>query len=267
MGELENKVVVLTGASAGIGRALALEMAARRPRLVLAARDEARLREVEGECRARGAQTLVVRADVARRGDCGGLIERAVATFGGVDVLVNNAGIGMIGRFDAMQDLQVYEDLMRVNYFGCVYLTHAALPHLKKNRGRIVVVASLAGLNGVPTRTGYSASKHAVIGFFDSLRIELIEDGVSVTIACPDFVVSEIHKRAIGPDGKPLGASPMQESRIMSAEECARQIVEGAERRRRMLVMSLRGRVGRFVKLVAPGLIDRIAAKAVREGK
>jgi len=262
-----DKVVVLTGASTGIGRALALELAVQRPRLVLAARDGERLAAVASECRERGAQALVVPTDVAEPDDCRRLVERAVAEWGGIDALLNNAGIGMIARFDELQDLSVYERLIRVNYLSCVHLSWHALPHLKRSRGRLAVVASLAGLTGVPTRSGYSASKHAVIGFFDSLRIELLDSGVSVTIACPDFVVSEIHKRAIGPDGRPLGRSPMQEARIMTAEDCARRIVTGLERRERLLVMSARGRLGRVVRLFAPGLIDRIAAKAVREGR
>jgi short-subunit dehydrogenase len=261
------KAVVVTGASSGIGRALCLELAPRRPRLVLAARDGARLEEVAGQCRELGAEAVVVKADVASEADCRSLVARAAESFGGIDVLVNNAGIGMIARFDELTDLSIYERLIRVNYLGCVYLTHAALPHLKKSRGLVVVVASLAGLTGVPMRTGYAASKHAVIGFFDSLRIELLGSGVGVSVLCPDFVASEIRKRAIGPDGRPLGKSPLQESRIMSAEECARQIARAMERRERMLVMSLRGRLGRLVRLFAPGLIDKVALRAVREGK
>ena len=128
----------------------------------------------------------------------------------------------MMARFDEVHDLSVFESLMRVNYLGCVYLTHHALPHLKASRGQIVAMASLAGLTGVPTRTGYAASKHAVIGFYDSLRIELEGTGVDVTVIAPDFVVSEIHRRSIGPDGRPVGQSPMQESRIMTAEDVRR---------------------------------------------
>ena len=261
------KTVVVTGASSGIGRALCLALAPQRPRLVLAARDEEQLRSVAAACAERGAETLVVRADVSRPEDCKALVERGVERFGGLDVLVNNAGIGMIARFDELRDLAVYERLMRVNYLGCVYLTFHALPHLKRSRGLIVAVASLAGLTGVPTRTGYSASKHAVIGFFDSLRIELGGSGVDVTIVAPDFVVSEIHRRAVGPDGAALGQSPMQEGRIMSTERCAELILGAMQRRQRLLVMSLRGRLGRFVRLFAPGLIDRIARKAVARGR
>ena len=166
-----------------------------------------------------------------------------------------------------MRDLSLFERLMRVNYLGCVYLTYHALRHLKKGRGQIVVVASLAGLTGVPTRTGYAASKHALFGFFDSLRIELRGTGVSVTMIAPDFVVSEIHVRSAGPDGRPLGRSPMQESRIMTAERCAALMIPAMEKRRRLLVMSLRGRLGRFVRLLAPELIDRVAQRAVDRGR
>jgi short-subunit dehydrogenase len=154
---------------------------------------------------------------------------------------------------------------MRLNYLSAVYLTFAALPWLKQSQGRIVAIASVAGLTGVPERSGYAASKHAMIGFFESLRIELAASKVTVTIIAPDFVRSEIHKRALGPDGRALGASPMRQERIMTAEKCARLIVPAIELRRRLLITSLRGRLGRWLKLLAPSLIDRIAARAIRE--
>lgn len=267
MAAFAGKVVVLTGASQGIGHALALALARQRPRLVLAARDATRLAEVASECDALGAESIPVPTDVANFEECRFLIEGAAATFGRIDCLVNNAGIGMIARFDEVQDLEAYERVIRVNYLSCVHLTHHALPHLKKAHGLIVAVASLAGLTGVPTRTAYAASKHAVIGFFDSLRVELIGTGVDVTIVAPDFVVSQIHKRAIGADGKPVGRTPMQEGRIMSTERCAELILAAMEKRQRLAILSLRGKLGRFVRLVAPGLIDRIALKAVREGR
>jgi len=262
-----SKVVVVTGASSGIGKALCLALAPERPRLVLAARDEEQLGRVASACAERGAETLVVRTDVSLEAECRDLVRRAVERFGGLDVLVNNAGIGMIARFDALDDLSVYERLMRVNYLGPVYLTFHALPHLKRSRGLIVAVASLAGLTGVPTRTGYAASKHAVFGFFDSLRVELLGSGVDVTLVAPDFVVSEIHRRAVGPGGTALGESPMQEGRIMTAERCAELVLRAMARRERLLVMSLRGRLGRYVRLFAPGLIDRIALRAVERGR
>jgi short-subunit dehydrogenase len=267
MATYAGKVIVVTGASTGIGRALCLTLAPQRPRLVLAARDEAALGAAAEACRALGAETLVAPTDVSVAEACQRLVERAVERFAGVDVLVNNAGIGMIARFDELADLATYERLMRVNYLGSVYPTYYALPHLKKSKGQIVVMASLAGLTGVPTRTGYAASKHALFGFFDSLRIELRGAGVSVTLVAPYFVRSEIHRRAVGPGGAPLEESPMQEAKIMTAEECAALTVRAMERRKRLLVMSLKGRVGRYVRLFAPALIDRIAERAVRAGR
>ena len=267
MAAYAGKTVIVTGASSGIGRALCLALAPQRPRLVLSGRDEARLEYAAEACRAAGAEALAVRADVTVPAQCQVLVARAVERFGGVDVLVNNAGVGMIALFEEVTDLSVFESQMRVNYLGAVYATWHALPELKRSRGQIVAVASLAGLTGVPYRTGYAASKHAMFGFFDSLRIELRDTGVSVTVVAPDFVLSEIHRRALGPDGKPLGRSPMQEDKIMTAERCAAEIIRAMEKRRRLWVGSLRGRLGRWVRLAAPGLIDRVALKAAREGK
>jgi len=190
------RTIVVTGASQGIGRALCLELSPQRPRLVLAARDAAALETVAGQCRAGGAEVLVVPTDVTDPESCRRLVERAVEEFSALDALVNNAGIGMVGRVDATLDLSVFERLMRVNYLGSVYPTCFALPHLRRSRGQVVAVASLAGLAGVPTRAAYAATKHAQIGFFDSLRVELRGTGVSVTVVAPYFVRSEIPPRS-----------------------------------------------------------------------
>jgi short-subunit dehydrogenase len=261
------KVVVVTGASQGIGKALCLELAAQRPKLVLAARDETALAAVAAECRARGAEALVVPTDVSDEAACRNLVERTVDRYSSVFVLVNNAGIGMLARFEDVTDLSLYDRLMRVNYLGSVYPTFYALPHLKRSRGQIVAVSSLVGLAGVPMRTAYAATKHAQMGFFDSLRIELRDAGVAVTVIAPYFVRSEIRRRSPGPDGRTIEASPVRESEIMSAEECARLIARAMERRQRMLVMSFKGKLGRWLKLFAPALVDRMAAAAVRKGK
>jgi short-subunit dehydrogenase len=182
-------------------------------------------------------------------------------------VLVNNAGMGMLARFADVVDLSLYERLMRVNYLGSVYPTFYALPHLVRSQGQIVAVSSLAGLAGVPMRTAYAASKHAQMGFFDSLRVELRDTGVSVTVIAPYFVRSEIRRRSPGPDGRTVESSPVKEAEIMSAEECARLTVRAMERRQRILVMTLKGKLGRWVKLIAPELVDRMASEAVRKGK
>jgi short-subunit dehydrogenase len=262
--ELRDKVIVITGASSGIGEALALALAPRGVKLVLAGRDGAKLEEVRKECEKRGSRAIAHVADVSVPADCKALIERALGEFDVLDVLVNNAGVTMWARFDALADLAAFEQLMRVNYLGAAHLTWHALPALKKSRGLIVAVASVAGYTGVPERTAYAGSKHALVGFMDSLRIELDGSGVDVTIVAPDFVRTQTHKRAMGPDGKPLGASPMQAARIMTAEECAARIVTAMERRKRLAILSARGRLGRWLKLIAPKLIDRIAARAIR---
>ena len=261
------KTLLITGASEGIGKALALELAAEGANLVLLARNAARLEASVRECRARGAQAEAVAGDVTRREDCERSVARALQRFGGLDALVNNAGVTMWARFDAVHDFSVYERLLAINYLGAVHMTAAALPHLKAARGLIVAIASMAGLTGVPERTGYAASKHAMVGFFESLRIELAGSGVDVCVVAPDFVVTETHKRAMGPDGQPLGESPMQQTKIMTAADCAARIIRGIEKRERLVLMTARGRLGRWLKLVAPSMIDRIAAKAIRDRK
>ena len=257
--------IILTGASEGIGRALALALAARGARVALAARDRERLDSLAQQCRAAGGDALAVPTDVTSQQDLEWLVAETVKSFGGLDAVIHNAGITMWSRFDTLQDLSIFERLMEVNYLAPVRLTALSLPHLKQSRGLIVAVASLAGLTGVPERSAYAGSKHAMVGFFDSLRIELAGSGVDVSVVAPDFVVSEIHKRAIGPDGEPLGASPMMQAKIMSAEACAARIVRGMESRQRLVLMTARGKWGRWLKLLAPSLIDRIAAKAIAQ--
>ncbi|MBB4638891.1 SDR family oxidoreductase [Longimicrobium terrae] len=260
-------VVVITGASDGIGAEMALQLATQGARIVLAARDEAKLQAVAARCRQLGGQTLVVPTDVAVQAQCETLMERAVAEFGRIDTLVNNAGISMWARFDELTTLEPFERMMRVNYMGSVYCTWYALPHLKKSRGRIVGVSSLTGRAGVPTRSGYAATKHAMAGFFDSLRIELADEGVTVTMVYPGFVSTAIRERAMGPDGTALESSPVHEARVMTPEECARIIIAAMAGRRREVVMTARAKVGQWIKLIAPGVVDRIARRAIERGE
>jgi short-subunit dehydrogenase len=262
---MQGKTVVITGASTGIGEELALALAARGTHLVLAARNGEALARVAKRCEERGARALAVPTDVADPEACRHLVERAVEAFGGVDALVNNAGLTMQAHFEEVKDLGLFERLMRVNYLGSVYCTHFALPHLKARRGLLVAVSSLTGKTGVPTRTGYAASKHAMQGFFDSLRIELLGTGVDVLVVSPGFVATGIRERALGADGKPGGRSARNEEKgTMDVGTCVGLILRAMERREREVVMTTRAKVGLFLKLVAPGLVDRIAAKAIR---
>jgi short-subunit dehydrogenase len=257
--------LVITGASDGIGAELARQLAGDRVQLVLAARTMARLEQVAAQCRARGAQAHAVRCDVGVEADCRELIEQAVARFGGIDVLVNNAGVSGHARFEEVTDFAWYETMMRVNHFGSVWCTRYALPHLKARRGLVVAVCSLAGKHGIPGRTAYSPSKFAQAGFFEALRIELYGTGVDVTIAYPGVVATNIRVHGYGPDGKPAGKSGLDETHAMPVEECARLIVRAIERRPRELIMGARGRIGLWLKLIAPRFVDRMALRALRK--
>ena len=261
------KVVIITGASSGIGRELALMLAEQGAWLALAARNAGKLEEVAAQCRQRGGKAVVVPTDVTEQSRCRNLIEHTVAEYSRIDVLINNAGISMWARFDEIPDLALIEQIMRVNYFGSVYCTHYALPFLKETQGRIIGISSLTGKTGVPTRSGYAASKHAMAGFFDTLRIELADEGVSVTMIYPGFVATEVRQRAFAKDGEPLGISPVREDEVMTVETCARLIVQAAAQRKRELVMTLRGKLGMWLKLISPGLVDRMARKAIEKGR
>jgi len=254
-----DRVLVITGASDGIGAELARRLAAERPRLVLAARSAERLNAVAAQCRAAGAQALAVPTDVTESAQCEALIERAVAEYGQLDFLVNNAGVSMHAWFEDTTDFSTYERLLRVNFLSCVVLTRFALPHLKKTRGLIVGVSSLAGKTGVPARTAYCASKFAMSGFFEALRIELAGTGVDVTMVFPGVVATEIRRRGLDATGREAGVSGLAEQGAMSVGECAGQIVDAMRARRRELVMTAIARIGMWLKLIAPGRVDRIA--------
>ena len=261
-----NKVIVVTGASEGIGRALCLQLAPQKPKLVLAARNVSRLESLQQALNNLNVETVVVPTDVTSEADCKKLIDATIEQFGVLDVLVNNAGGTMWTTLEDIEDLSLYEHLMRLNYLSCVYCTSYALPYLKQSKGLIVGVSSAAGLTGVPCRTGYAAAKHAVFGFFDSLRIELRNTGVDILMVAPDFVQSEIHKRAIGKNSQALGFNPLAQNKVMTAEQCADMMVDAMASRKRLLLTSGRSKLARWIKLFFPGLVDKLAAKAIQQG-
>lgn len=264
------QVFVITGASDGIGAEIARQLAAQHKSdaaLVLAARNETALQAVAEQCRAHGTQAAVVRTDVGDATQCRALVAAAMAQFGRIDVLINNAGMSAQALLSDVKadDLAWYEDLMRVNHWGSVWCTHAALPHLKASRGRIVAVSSLAGLVGVPGRTAYSATKFAMTGFFEALRAELKSAGVSVTTAYPGVVATQIRYRGYNAAGHAAGSSGLKEDDAMSVSECARLIIEGMDRRTREVVMTSRGKLGRWLKLLAPGVVENMALAALKD--
>ena len=264
---LRDNVIIITGASAGIGLELAWQLSAKGAALVLAAREPSLLDAAADQCRALGARCVAVPTDVGEMDQCRRLIDAAIAEFGRIDTLVNNAGISMHARFDELTTIEPAERIIRINYLGSVWCTYYALPHLKKTRGRLVAVASLTGKIGVPTRTLYAASKHAIAGFFDSLRIELEGSGVTVTVSYPGFVATDIAERAVGPDGGRLGTRPVQRESVMTVEECARLTIAAIESRRREVVMTRMARVGLLLRAISPGTIDKLAARGIRRGR
>jgi len=264
------KVFVITGASDGIGAEIARQLAHTHgtdAALVLAARNGEKLEAVAAQCRQSGAQALAVMTDVAQEAQCRALIDKAVQAFGRIDALINNAGMSAHALFGDVraQDLHWYEDLMKVNLWGAVWCTHAALPQLKASRGQIVAVSSLAGLVGVPGRTAYSATKFALAGFCEALRAELKPSGVSATTVYPGVVETETRRRGYNARGEAAGMSGLREEEAMSVEECARLAIAGMNRRQREVVMTSRGKLGRFMKLLAPGLVENLALAALKD--
>lgn len=261
------RVVIITGASDGIGAELARQLAQEKSsqiNLVLAARSKDKLEQVAQQCRTHGSKVLVRVTDVGKEADCQALIAEAIAQFGRIDTLVNNAGMSAHAQLGDVTDMAWYEQLMRINLWGSVWCTHAALPYLRATQGRIVAVSSLAGLVGVPGRTAYCATKFAMTGFFEALRVEMAPHGVSVTIAYPGVVATDIRYRGFNAHGQAAGQSGLDERGAMSVEMCARLIRLGMARRERDIVMSLKGKLGRWMKLLAPSLVDKLAMAALK---
>jgi short-subunit dehydrogenase len=254
---LKNKVVIITGASSGIGRALAEEFAREKARIVIAARSGDKLEQLRTRLEKTGSEVLPVTMDVSREEDCKRLIEETVERFGRIDILVNNAGVSMRALFRDVS-LDVIRTLMDINFWGTVYCTHYALPYLLESNGSVVGVSSIAGNKGLPGRTGYSASKFAVQGFLETLRIENRNTGLHVLIACPGFTASNIRQTALAADGSAQGESPRDEGNMMSAEQVAGEIVRAVRKRKKFLVLTLQGKLVIWLNKFFPGLIDRM---------
>ncbi|MCX7697813.1 MAG: SDR family oxidoreductase [Bacteroidales bacterium] len=251
-----NKVVVITGASSGIGKALAeLFLNELEARVVLFARSEEKMLEVVNNHP--NERWMIVKGDVTREEDCQRLIHMTVERFNKIDVLINNAGISMRALFEDV-DLAVLKKLMDVNFWGTVYCTKFALPYLLKSRGSVVGVSSIAGYQGLPARTGYSASKFAMHGFLNTLRIETMKEGLHVMIACPGFTASNIRFSALTADGTVQGDTPLKEEKLMTPEEVARKIAKGINKRRREVIMTTQGKLTVFLGKFFPSLVDRL---------
>lgn len=254
---LKGKTVVVTGASSGIGEAMAKVYADMGAKLVLGARSEQKLKDLVDKIRSRGGEAVYCATDVTKPDDCKRLIDCGVGAFGGIDVLICNAGISMRAIFDDV-DLSVLHRLMDVNFWGTVYCTKYALPYLQASHGSLVGISSVAGLHGLPGRTGYSASKFAMTGFLETVRIENLKKGLHVMVACPGFTASNVRFSALVADGSQQGSTPREEGKMMTPEQVAKIVAKGIAKRRRLCLMEIEGRATHFVKKFAPAFLDRM---------
>jgi len=265
--DFKNKTVIITGASSGIGRACAAEFASRGANVVLAARQYASLCKFGIELEEKyQIKTKSVQCNVSKEEDCKNLIEQTLLEFSEIDVLINNAGISMRALFKDL-DLLVLKTLMDVNFWGTVYCSKYAMPALLASKGSLVGVSSIAGYKGLPGRTGYSASKFAMNGFMESLRVENLKTGLHVMLACPGFTASNIRNTALDTSGKQQGETSMDEGKMMSSEEVARRIVDGVFKRKRSLIMTSQGKMAVFMNKFFSGWVDKQVFKLFAKEK
>jgi short-subunit dehydrogenase len=251
----KDKVVIVTGASSGIGEATAREFARNGSRVVLAARSEAKLAGIVNEIRGANGDAIYVITDVSSEGDCKNLVARTIETYGTVDILVNNAGLSMRASFIDV-DLSVLHKLMNVNFWGTVYCTKYALPYLLERKGTIVGVSSVAGFHGLPGRTGYSASKFAIHGFLETIRIENLKKGLHVMIIAPGFTTTDIRRHALLANGSEQGESPRDEHKLMTPEYVASWVLKGIRKKKRNKLLTWDGRLTALFQRIIPGFVD-----------
>lgn len=269
----DGQVVIVTEASAGIGKSLAFLLASQCAKVVIAARRAERLEKIAETCRIFCGEVMVLPTDVSDEAQCKDLIEKTIARYGKLDMLINNAGMAASALFDEFPDLCLFKRTMEINFYGAVYCTYYALPYLKQNHGRIVAISSLGGKTAIPYNTPYCASKYALHGFYDSLRMELYRSGVSCTVVCPSWVATEFHESQLNKAGVPRGlhGRAYYSKRTMTSDQCAKTILDAAEKRRREVLLGP-GALAVWLKVIAPGFLDWLAVKiflgaAIRRAK
>ncbi|MCS7017947.1 MAG: SDR family oxidoreductase [Cytophagales bacterium] len=257
---MKGKVVVITGGSSGIGKALAEVFGRNGSQVVITGRDIDALHRAAQHLSNLGITVLPIQADVTIPADNERMAQTTIEHFGKIDILINNAGISMRALFEEV-DLQVVKKVMDINFYGALYATKACLPSIIANKGSVVGISSIAGYRGLPGRTGYSASKFALQGFLEVLRTEMIPKGVHVLTACPGFTASNIRMRSLTKDGTPQGESPRDESKMMSAEECAEHIYRAVVKRKKILILTTVGKLTVFFNKWFPGWMDTVVLK------
>lgn len=259
---MEGKVVVITGGTSGIGRALAERFGKNGSKILITGRNKDTLNETVERLKADGIDIIGFQSDVSKEEDNREMAEEAIRRFGKIDILINNAGISMRALFEDV-DLDVVRKLMDTNFYGALYATKYCLPEILENQGSVVGISSIAGFRGLPGRTGYSASKFALQGFLEVLRTEMLKKGVHVLIACPGFTASNIRKSSLTAHGVQQGASPRQEEKMMSAEECADHIYKAIIKRKKYLILTTQGKLTVFLNKWFPGLMDKLVYNAM----
>lgn len=255
---MSQKVVIITGASSGIGKSLAYEYAKKNFYVVIAARNIEKLKVIEDDLVTQGIEVLSVKADVSIQKDCERIIVDTIEKFGRIDVLINNAGISMRSLFKDVE-LSVIKRLMDVNFWGTVYCSKYALPYLIDSKGSLVGVISIAGYLGLPARSGYSASKYAIRGFLDTLRVENLKTGLHVLVAAPGYTASNIRNTALTEKGDLQGESPRNESKMMTSEEVATKIANAVDKRKAELILTfVEGKFSVFLKKFFPRLVEKL---------
>ncbi len=254
----KNKVVAVTGGSDGIGKALVDALIPLGAKVATCSRSQEKLYDLQVRHSGKYLHTFV--ADVSNFNDCKNFIDSTINDFGGIDILINNAGISMRSLLKDVE-IDVIKKVMEINFYGTLYCTKLALDSIIARKGTVVGVSSIAGFRGLPGRSGYSASKFAVNGFLESIRTELKDSRVNVMWVCPGFTTSNIRNVALNSKGQSQGESPMDEGKMMSADECARHILRAIEKRKRTLVLTFTGRRTVFINKFFPGLADKLVKK------
>lgn len=264
--KFKDKVVIVTGATSGIGEACAVTFGKQGAKIVITGRNQSKLDLSSNLLKNQGIEVLAILADAASEADNQMVAEKTISHFGRIDVLINNAGISMRALFQDL-DLEVFRKVMETNFWGTVNLTKFCLPAILKSKGSIIGISSINGFRGTPARTAYTASKYAMNGFFESLRTEVMKQGVHILVVAPGFTASNIRNNALTADGHPQGESPRDEGKMMTAEQVAEEILKATLKRKRDLVLTTQGKLAVFLNKWIPGYMDGLVYREMAKEK
>lgn len=261
---MKNKVIIITGGSSGIGKALAIQYGLLGAHIVITGRNKEKLQETTDELKMAGISIVSIPCDSSLEKETRWMVKKVKEQFGQIDLLINNAGISMRSMFEDVS-IDVLKTVMDINFWGTVYATQAVLPYLKESKGGIIGISSIAGYRGLPVRSGYSASKFAMNGFLEALRTELLHSGVHVLIACPGFTASNIRNASLNSEGNITGETMREEEKMMSADEVALKIIYAYQQKKKTLIMTFQGRLTVFLNKWMNGLMDTLVYQSLKK--